>query len=120
MWLLFEEVRICHHPYKYSVQLKIISFQLRFRFGASALKCRSCSIFLHPDCKLQFAMACIPKSQGTPNLKNGKQGHITDYVSAESPMLPPLVVHCVNEVCLMSNRSNHFFVNQIQLFYCQG
>lgn len=44
-------------------------------------------------------MACVPKSQGTPGLKNGKQGYITDYVPTESPMLPALIVHCVNEVC---------------------
>ncbi|XP_031628586.1 rac GTPase-activating protein 1 [Contarinia nasturtii] len=71
----------------------------KFSFGTSALKCRLCSVYLHQDCKIQFAMACVPKSQGTPGFKNGKQGYISEYVPLnEGPMLPPLVVYCINEV----------------------
>lgn len=87
----------------------IIAPNFRFRFGASALKCRLCSVYLHQDCKIQFAMACIPKSQGTPSLKNGKQSYITDYVPADSPMLPPLIVHCVNEVGSTTRKLNKTF-----------
>lgn len=57
-----------------------------------------CSVYLHQDCKIQFVMACIPKSQGTPNTKHGKQCYLSEYVPVESPMLPPLIVHCINEV----------------------
>lgn len=43
-------------------------------------------------------MVCVPKSQGTPTLKGKKQGVIADYVPNEKPMVPGLVVHCVNEI----------------------
>ncbi|XP_055301082.1 rac GTPase-activating protein 1-like [Sitodiplosis mosellana] len=66
----------------------------KFRFGSSALKCRMCSIYVHADCKAQYKMACVPKNHD----KHGKIGHITDYVSNETPMIPPLIVHCINEV----------------------
>lgn len=47
---------------------------------------------------MKFEMACVPKSQGTPNLKNGKQGFISDYVPSDNPMVPGIIVHCINEV----------------------
>lgn len=100
MCLLLEKVRILTHFIRLKGIFTGFELNFRFRFGASALKCRLCSVYLHQDCKIQFAMACVPKSQGTPGFKNGKQGYITDYVPAESPLLPPLIVHCVNEVCL--------------------
>lgn len=85
---------------KFSFNVNRFDFNpfFRLRFGSGALKCRLCSVYLHQDCKIQFGMACIPKSQGTPGLKNGKQGYISEYVPIESPMLPPLIVHCINEV----------------------
>lgn len=39
-------------------------------------------------------MSCVPKSHD----KHNKQGYLTDYVPTESPMIPPLIVHCVSEV----------------------
>lgn len=44
---------------------------------------------------MQFHCACIPKNQAK---LHGKQGYIVDYVPAENPMIPPLIVHCINEV----------------------
>ncbi|XP_031628223.1 rac GTPase-activating protein 1-like [Contarinia nasturtii] len=66
----------------------------KLRFGTSALKCRMCSIYLHTDCKAHYTIACVPKSHD----KHGKHGHISDYVPAENPMIPPLIVHCISEV----------------------
>lgn len=31
-------------------------------------------------------------------MKNGKQGFISEYVPTDAPMVPGLIVHCVNEV----------------------
>lgn len=83
------------------MNINLFALIIRFRFGTSALKCRMCNVYLHQDCKIQFAMACVPKSQGTPGFKNGKQGYISEYVPiGDGPLLPPLIVHCINEVCL--------------------
>lgn len=57
-------------------------------------------------------MACIPKSQGTPSVKHGKQGYITDYVPNKSPLVPALIVHCVNEVCLLLKENMDWNLNR--------
>lgn len=47
---------------------------------------------------MSLSLGCVPKSQGTPNTKNGKQGLIGDYVPVDAPMVPGLIVRCINEV----------------------
>lgn len=63
-----------------------------------ALKCRSCRVCVHTDCRVQYAGACVPKSQGTPNLKSGQIASLSDYAPSEGPMVPALIVHCINEI----------------------
>lgn len=65
------------------------------------MKCRNCRISVHADCRIQLAIACVPKSQGTPKLKNGQMGLISDYAPIDGPRVPGLIVHCVNEVSLL-------------------
>lgn len=74
--------------------------QKKIRFGLTALKCRTCGLLIHQDCKFQMSAACVPKHLATP-MKKGepwKKGSIDDYVPADAPMVPGLIVHCVNEV----------------------
>lgn len=59
-----------------------------------ALKCRECRICIHTDCKEFTTKPCVPQSVGTPTLK----GSLKDYVPTVSPMIPPLIVHCVHEI----------------------
>lgn len=70
----------------------------KIRFGTIALKCRNCRLCVHTDCKIQLAVACVPKSQGTPTIKAGKMGDIGDYAPSDGPMVPGLIVHCINEI----------------------
>lgn len=74
--------------------------RFRVKFGASALKCRTCGITVHQDCKMSLSIGCVPRSQGTPSRKNGKQGLISEYVPLEGPMVPGLIVRCIDEVSL--------------------
>ncbi|XP_059902547.1 rac GTPase-activating protein 1 [Gadus macrocephalus] len=68
----------------------------RIKFGKISLKCRDCRVVSHPECRERCPLPCIPTVAGTP-VKNG-EGTLADYVSVTSPMIPPLVVHCVNEI----------------------
>uniref|UniRef100_A0A8C8F801 Rac GTPase-activating protein 1 n=1 Tax=Oncorhynchus tshawytscha TaxID=74940 RepID=A0A8C8F801_ONCTS len=69
----------------------------RIKFGKISLKCRDCRVVTHPECRERCPLPCIPSLSGTP-VKIG-QGTLTDYVShVQSPMIPSLVVHCVNEI----------------------
>lgn len=96
----------------------------RLRFGANVLKCRNCSIHVHPDCKIQLALPCVPKSQGTP-IKNGKQGVVSDYAPIDGPMVPGLIVHCVNEVSkyinvlLLQLHQHLLIIRLLYLFICR-
>lgn len=68
----------------------------RIKFGKLALKCRDCRVVAHPECRDRCPLPCIPSLTGTP-VRNG-EGTLADYVPPTSPMIPTLVVHCVNEI----------------------
>ncbi|XP_051961938.1 rac GTPase-activating protein 1-like [Xyrauchen texanus] len=68
----------------------------RIKFGKISLKCRDCRVVSHPECRERCPLPCIPSMAGTP-VKIG-EGTLANYVSTTSPMIPSLVVHCVNEI----------------------
>ncbi|KAJ8260165.1 hypothetical protein GJAV_G00177840 [Gymnothorax javanicus] len=68
----------------------------RIKFGKLCLKCRDCRVVAHPECRNRCALPCVPCPNGTP-VRIG-EGSLEDYVSASHPMIPSLVVHCVNEI----------------------
>lgn len=75
----------------------------RIRFSASCLKCRDCRATLHMQCREAYTSSCIPVTTATtPNHKrNGGGGQlvtISDYAPTIGPMVPALIVHCVNEI----------------------
>ncbi|TSS48077.1 Rac GTPase-activating protein 1 [Bagarius yarrelli] len=78
------------------VRLHEFASKTRIKFGKISLKCRDCRVVSHPECRERCPLPCIPNLSGTP-IKIG-EGTLADYVSDTSPMIPPLVVHCVNEI----------------------
>ncbi|XP_078407450.1 rac GTPase-activating protein 1-like [Cetorhinus maximus] len=68
----------------------------RIRFGRIALKCRSCSVVAHPDCKDRCPALCAPNFTVT-SVKNG-EGTVADFAPQTIPMIPSLVIHCINEI----------------------
>ncbi|XP_044068605.1 rac GTPase-activating protein 1 [Siniperca chuatsi] len=68
----------------------------RIKFGKISLKCRDCRVVSHPECRDRCPLPCIPNLGGTP-VKIG-EGVLADYVPDTSPMIPPLVVHCISEI----------------------
>ncbi|XP_055642270.1 rac GTPase-activating protein 1 [Toxorhynchites rutilus septentrionalis] len=73
--------------------------QQRIRFGSVGLRCRECKAVVHSDCRDQMKIACIPQSSGTPTNKNQQAlGNLADYAPNVGPMIPALIVHCVNEI----------------------
>ncbi|XP_078085309.1 rac GTPase-activating protein 1-like [Mustelus asterias] len=68
----------------------------RIRFGRLALKCRCCNLVSHPDCKDRCPTLCAPNFTLT-SVKNG-QGTVADFAPLTSPMIPSLVIHCINEI----------------------
>ncbi|XP_040214058.1 rac GTPase-activating protein 1-like [Rana temporaria] len=82
--ILAEQCTVCGH---------------KTRFGKMSLKCRNCRILIHPECRDYCPKLCPPASLPIQNtgLKKG-QGLLADFAPATPPMVPNLVVHCVNEI----------------------
>uniref|UniRef100_A0A669C1D2 Rac GTPase-activating protein 1 n=1 Tax=Oreochromis niloticus TaxID=8128 RepID=A0A669C1D2_ORENI len=68
----------------------------RIKFGKISLKCRDCRVVSHPECRERCPLPCIPNLGGTP-VRIG-EGVLADYVPDTSPMIPPIVVHCISEI----------------------
>lgn len=70
----------------------------RIKFGSVSAKCRDCKACVHNDCKDSVTIVCVPQSSGTPTTQKGAVGLISDYAPSDSPMVPAIIVHCINEV----------------------
>lgn len=66
------------------------------RFGQMGLRCRNCNVQCHSDpCGKLLDIICAPQSaQKSSHL----YGPLTDYVTPWKPMIPALLIHCVNEI----------------------
>lgn len=72
----------------------------RIKFYKTVYKCSRCNAVSHMECRHLVPLPCIPAGN-TP--KHGGAGHrrralISDYAPSTSPMVPALVVHCIQEV----------------------
>ncbi|XP_011874117.1 PREDICTED: rac GTPase-activating protein 1-like [Vollenhovia emeryi] len=68
----------------------------KIRFGKIVQKCRDCRAMAHTECKDLVPLPCVPTGN-TPTLR-GIPGTIADYTPIIPPMVPSIVVHCINEV----------------------
>lgn len=69
----------------------------KIRFGCVGLKCKNCRVWVHPDCSDKLSMVCVPQSTNTPQMQKGL-GSISDFVTLFKPMIPALLIHCVDEI----------------------
>ncbi|KAK6617748.1 hypothetical protein RUM43_013976 [Polyplax serrata] len=67
----------------------------KITFGNKMLYCSDCRVMAHPECRERVPMPCLA-IVSTPRSTSGTT--IGDYCSKNSPMVPPLIVHCVFEV----------------------
>ncbi|NXH17654.1 RGAP1 protein, partial [Bucco capensis] len=68
----------------------------RVKFGKLYLKCKDCRVVTHPECQERCPLPCIPTLTSTP-VRIG-EGTLLDFVPATPPMIPSILVHCVNEI----------------------
>ncbi|XP_048340861.1 rac GTPase-activating protein 1-like isoform X2 [Sphaerodactylus townsendi] len=69
------------------------SCKSHLRFGKVALKCRSCQLVVHPECRENCPSLCIPGTR-----QRMKEGILADFAPSTPPMVPTLVVQCVSQV----------------------
>lgn len=70
----------------------------KINFYRSALKCVCCRSVCHHDCRDKVPVPCVPVSQTPQQGRAARRGTISDYAPSSSPMVPALVVHCIQEV----------------------
>lgn len=71
----------------------------KIRFGSVASKCSDCRTCVHQDCREKFTVSCLPQNATPSGSKSGSpMGTIGEYTPSLAPMIPALIVHCVNEI----------------------
>lgn len=71
----------------------------KIRFGSVGAKCSDCRTNVHGDCKDKFTVSCLSQSVTPLASKTGSSmGYVSDYTPSIAPMVPALIVHCVNEI----------------------
>lgn len=91
--------RINSRFHRFGPQNAIISFIRQScsyctKRSRTILKCEYCGVLAHPECCDKIPLPCIPLSTPKKGVVNG----ISDYAPAISPMIPAIIVHCINEV----------------------
>lgn len=69
----------------------------KIKFGKTGMKCKACFSVCHMECKDLAPLPCSVAIVTPVGPKNGN-GVISDYTPCEPPMIPALVIHCVNEI----------------------
>lgn len=69
----------------------------KIRFGCVGSKCKNCRVWVHPDCADKLSMVCVPQGTNTPQMQKGL-GSISDFVTQFKPMIPALLIHCIDEI----------------------
>ncbi|XP_044160074.1 rac GTPase-activating protein 1-like [Bufo gargarizans] len=69
------------------------------RFGKMSLKCRNCRILIHPECR-DFCPKLCPSTSVPSQNTAPKKGQVllSDFAPTTPPMVPSLVIQCVNEI----------------------
>ncbi|XP_073501807.1 rac GTPase-activating protein 1-like isoform X2 [Phyllobates terribilis] len=69
------------------------------RFGKMSLKCRNCRILIHPECR-DFCSKLCPSTFLASQTAAPKKGQVllSNFAPAAPPMVPSLVIQCVNEI----------------------
>ena len=73
----------------------------RIKFGKASYKCRECRAVCHPDCRDLLPVPCVPvgSAHKTPSRSALNRGaHLADFTPLTGPMVPALIVHCLNEI----------------------
>lgn len=68
------------------------------KFAKLGVKCETCRAQAHPECRALLPLPCVPPGPGVRRVNAPQEGCISDYAPSTPPMVPALMVHCINEV----------------------
>ena len=81
--------------------MSLISDESILHYCQVCYKCTECRAVCHPECKDKVPVPCVPtgSAQKTPSKSQLSQGaRLADFVPRTAPMVPALIVHCINEI----------------------
>ncbi|XP_061383759.1 rac GTPase-activating protein 1 [Danaus plexippus] len=64
------------------------------KFAKMGVKCEQCRAQAHPECRSLLPLPCVPPGRALAH----QEGSIADFAPSTPPMVPALLVHCINEV----------------------
>uniref|UniRef100_A0A3P9JG91 Rac GTPase-activating protein 1 n=1 Tax=Oryzias latipes TaxID=8090 RepID=A0A3P9JG91_ORYLA len=70
----------------------------RIRFGKMAVKCRSCRVVAHPECKQKLSVSCSAGSPVTGSAAQMVPDSLERFAPPNHPRVPQLIVDCVAEI----------------------
>ncbi|KAF9800319.1 hypothetical protein SFRURICE_002888, partial [Spodoptera frugiperda] len=68
------------------------------KFAKLGVKCETCRAQTHPECRALLPLPCVAPGPGPRRVNAPQEGCISDYAPSTPPMVPALLVHCINEV----------------------
>nr|XP_032807165.1 rac GTPase-activating protein 1-like isoform X1 [Petromyzon marinus] len=69
----------------------------RIKFGKLAHKCRDCRMVAHAECREHCPLPCVPRPLASASA-HPREGTVADFSPPTAPMIPSLVLHCVDEI----------------------
>ncbi|KAI5710564.1 hypothetical protein M8J75_009747 [Diaphorina citri] len=82
----------CVIPHKCPVCTKLMSFQ------SESSRCDTCKVIAHASCQSLVPVPCVPAPHTPTHLRKTISGNISAYTPFLPPMIPGLVIHCINAV----------------------
>jgi len=72
---------------------------MKLKWGKTAYKCLDCRASAHAECKEKVPLPCVGVGMVKTTPGRAAVAHVlADFTPAQAPMVPALVVHCVNEI----------------------
>ncbi|KAL4705897.1 hypothetical protein ACJJTC_017479 [Scirpophaga incertulas] len=68
------------------------------KFAKVGLRCETCRAQAHPECRALLPLPCVPPGPQSRRHHAPQDGCISDYAPSTPPMVPAIMVHCINEV----------------------
>lgn len=68
------------------------------KFAKLGVKCEWCRAQAHPECRALLPLPCVAPGPNVRRPNAHQEGCIADYAPSTPPMVPALLVHCINEV----------------------
>ncbi|XP_072948982.1 rac GTPase-activating protein 1-like isoform X2 [Epargyreus clarus] len=64
------------------------------KFAKVGVKCENCRAQAHFECRSALPLPCVPPGRALAH----QEGSIADFTPSSPPMVPAILVHCINEV----------------------